>query len=385
MDIKKLTNLLKKEERPKLDFKLTIDLWTEGGKKEFAKDVCAIANSKGGRGYIIAGIMDKTKEIVGVNNIDSFFEEKVQQIISSRCEPPIPIALDFIKIDSKDVLVVTIFDGEQKPYQIRETGAFYIRRGSTTDVMRKQEILRLFEANLDLNIETCPVIKSTVDYINYELISKYFSNKGIYINNDNKYFLMETAGIIFKERDEDKYICTLGGLLVFSERNALCISNNIIRIINKINSEIPRVTLIQGSLLTMINKAENIIAQIMPGNYPVTAIYEAIKNAVLYREYAETDRIIEIVISQKSVIIESPGERISKQEFGSNENYVRRNMWIYEKLITLDNNTVFTNDSRGFSRMKNAFKGVCSNRVKFINLPLENTFKVILPGILDIK
>ena len=45
MDIKKLKTLLKKEESSKLDYKLEIDLLTESGKKEFAKDVCAIANS----------------------------------------------------------------------------------------------------------------------------------------------------------------------------------------------------------------------------------------------------------------------------------------------------------------------------------------------------
>ena len=47
MDIKKLQRLLKKEEGTKLDFKLRLELWNETGKKELAKDVCAIANSKG--------------------------------------------------------------------------------------------------------------------------------------------------------------------------------------------------------------------------------------------------------------------------------------------------------------------------------------------------
>ena len=44
MDIKKLRSILKREEGTKLDFKLKLELWNETGKKELAKDVCAIAN-----------------------------------------------------------------------------------------------------------------------------------------------------------------------------------------------------------------------------------------------------------------------------------------------------------------------------------------------------
>ena len=72
MEIKKLKILLKKEEGTKLDFKLSLDLINESGKKELAKDICAIANSKGGRGYIIIGIEDKTKKIVGINKEDYY-------------------------------------------------------------------------------------------------------------------------------------------------------------------------------------------------------------------------------------------------------------------------------------------------------------------------
>ncbi|MDY2729629.1 MAG: ATP-binding protein, partial [Clostridium sp.] len=96
MDEKKLLSIINKEEGTKLDFKLKLDLWCESGKKEFAKDICAIANSRGGgRGYIIVGVRDKTKEIVGLKDEDMFREEAVQQIIATRCEPPIPINVEF--------------------------------------------------------------------------------------------------------------------------------------------------------------------------------------------------------------------------------------------------------------------------------------------------
>lgn len=177
MDKRKFMSLLKREEGIKLDYKLKLDLITESGKKEMAKDICAIANTGYGRGYIIVGIQDKTKKIMGVGKEDLFKEEQIQQIITSRCEPPIPLKVDFIYIDNKKIGIITIYDGGQKPYQIRENGAFYIRRGSTTDVMRKQEIITLLEQNLNLTIETCPLINSKIEMLNMELVKNILDIK----------------------------------------------------------------------------------------------------------------------------------------------------------------------------------------------------------------
>lgn len=378
MDQKKILRLINMEEGPKLDFKLRLDIFTEGGKKEFAKDVCAIANSKGGRGYIIVGVMDKSKEIIGIEDEDIYGEERIQQIVTTRCEPPIPIEVEFATISGKRVGVIIIYDGDQKPYQIKETGAFYIRRGSTTDVMRKQEILRIFEENLELVIETCPIIKSNKSLLDKSLINKYFAKKGIIVTEQNEDFLLESSGITYMDKITGKVKCTFGGLLVFSEKNSICIANNIIRIINKVNKNTNEVMVIQGSLLSMIETAKDKINEIINTNYPKEAVLEAVKNAVMYREYTNCNRIIEVIITKRSVVIESPGELIQNFNVGIH-NYLRRNMWIYEKLITLDDNNNFLNNEGGFSRIKSAFKG--KGKVKFINSQLENSFKVILPGI----
>jgi predicted HTH transcriptional regulator len=381
MNIKKLISLLKKEEGPKLDFKLKIDVSTESGKKEFAKDVSAIANSKGGRGYLIIGVADKTKEVVGLSDEDVFEEERIQQLVSSRCEPPIPVDVEFLKIEGKKLGVITIYDGSQKPYQMKETGGFYIRRGSTTDVMRKQEILNLFEENLDITIETCPIMKSNAKLLDMNLIEEYFKKKNINLNDENRSFILESAGIIFMEKESREERCTYGGLIVFSEVNSLCISNNVIKIINRLDENSPKVTIIQGSLITMLSKAEEILSKFIPKDYPVIAINEAIKNGVLYRDYTEMERVIEVIVTKKSVVIESPGARIVKNSLGKNEEYIRRNMWIYEKLMILDDKNIFVNDGRGFNRMKNSFKGKTKVGVKFISSKPENSFKVILPGV----
>lgn len=380
MDVKKLKSLIGKNEGRKLDFKLKIDLDTETGKKELAKDVCAIANSKGGRGYIIVGIQDKTHVIEGIDRERFVTEEQLQQVVSSRCEPPIPISVDIYDIEDKSVGVITIFNGDQKPYQIREHGSFYIRRGSTTDTMRKQELVSAFQENLNLNVETCPILKSSVECLNMELVDKYFYSKGIIANNENRTFLMESSGITFKDREAYKSVVTLGGLLVFSNINSVYIPHNMVRIENNIKDGIPRVFIIQGNLMDIIDESEKRVREILPSNYPAYAVVEGIKNAVLYRDYTALYREIEVTLGNNNVSVESPGNLMKGSPDPYNRvEYFKRNMWIYEKMITLDAGNRFMQHGKGFSIMKKAFKNY--GKVKFINSYDNNSFKVIYPGV----
>lgn len=380
MDSKKLSALIKKQEGTKLDFKLRLELYYETGKKELTKDICAIANSNGGRGYIIVGVEDKTKEIIGIQEDDMFYEEQIQQIIATRCEPPIPIEVDFVELQNKKIGVISIYDGDQKPYQVRENGSFYIRRGSTTDVMRKQELIALFEENLSLTIETCPLIKSEISMLNMELVNKYFNKKGIEVNDENRKFLLLSTGIAFEHKDSAPLKCTYGGLLVFSDKNYIYIPNNMIKIVNKLNHKYGELHMIQGNLLAMIDEAEEIITRILPKEYPVEAVIEAIKNAVLYREYFDLNKVIEVIVDVDDIIISSPGEFIGENIKGERTNYNKRNIWIYEKLISLDDKKRFLCSGRGFGIIKNAFKG--KRKVRFVNSRIEHSFKVILPGAL---
>ena len=377
MNKKKLLSLIQQREGTKLDFKLKIDISSESGKKELAQDVCALANSKGGRGYLIIGVEDRTKRLVGINKFKALDEEKIQQVVSSRCEPPIPITVEVVNLDGIDIGIITIFDGGQKPYQIKETGAFHIRRGSITDTMRKSELVAAFEENQLLTVETCKIVNSSAEFLNRELVERYFRNKGIVINRENEKFLLESAGITYLDKRNRKVRCTFGGLVVFCDSNNICIPNNAIRIINRINENYPRSIIINGNLLDMIDKTEKQMYTLLPKDYPVFAVMEAVKNSVMYREYSIIDKLIEIILTKNSIIVISPGQLLSKSNMFGDMGYNKRNMWIYDKLISLDEGKRFINDGNGLVRIKEAFKG--KRKVRLINSTLDDCFKVILP------
>lgn len=339
--------------------------------------MCLIANSPGGRGYIIVGVEDKSKKILGVEESKLVSEEKIQQIISTRCEPPIPITIDNIEVEDKKLIIITIYDGGQKPYQIRESGAFYIRRGSTNDVMRKGELVAAFEEGLNLIVETCPLMNTSIEFLNMDLISKYFRNKGIYINKENEKFLLESSGITYLDKVSKSMKCTLGGLLIFSDNNSVCVPYNMVKIVNRINEKKDNVITVRGNLLEIIDKVQVNLMEILPSNYPTYAVMEGVKNAVLYREYSMVDRIIEVIITKRNIIIISPGQLILNNNGAYQNRYRKRNLWIYDKLITLDDNNRFINDGKGIERVRSTFRD--RGNVKFINSTLENCFKVILP------
>ena len=232
---------------------------------------------------------------------------------------------------------------------------------------------------MDFFIETSSIVKSNISFLDESIYKNYFKNKGIEINEENKEFLLETSRIISRDKENGEFNCTLGGLLVFSNVNSLWLPHNIIRINNKLNINKDEVIIVQGNVLNMIDKASREVSDILPKDYPINAVIEAINNAVLYRDYSVFDKMIDIYISNKEVIITSPGAITGNSISINNINQSKRNMWLYEKLITIDNNKRFLNNGQGFVRIKKAFNN--SRKVKFINSIKEDYFKVVLPGI----
>jgi predicted HTH transcriptional regulator len=379
LDNQKLQSLLDREDGTKLDFKRELNIENGSGKKELAKDVSAIANSRGGRGYIVFGIEDKTKRVLGINPAD-FAEEKIQQVISTRCDPPIPISLDIVEYNGKQIAVITIYSGEQKPYQMRESGAFYIRRGSTTDLMRKEELASLLQDTGLLNYELTPVQKAGLDSLDIDKVREYTSKIGVNFNGDN-FDIIESLGIIVKDRESSEYHPTAGGLMLFGSKPQVYLPHTSIRVVNYINPDFKGIEVFFGSVLQMIDSAEEYIKNIINNvSYPVGTINEALENALVHRDYFDIYHETSVVLSPKSIEVISPGSLIGGTEVNTHGVNVpaRRNMWLYQRLMTLDTKNRFTQTGTGFSRMRKAFKG--AGRVKIVSIDDRNLFKVIFPG-----
>lgn len=377
MDAQRILSLIRKGENTKLDFKLKLSTDTESSKKELAKDVSAIANSKGGRGFILFGIEDKTREVVGID-INEFKEERIQQVICTRIDPPVPISVDIVKVGGKDIGVITIYTTEQKPHQMRDNGAFYIRRGSTTDIMRKDEIASTLEETGIVNHELLPVLNASVDNLDMSKVQDYFKKVGIESHIDNT-VLLET-GILVNEKDFNVPHPTFGGMLLFGRNPELFLPHCIIRIHNSINLSCSYHHISCGTIMEMLEDSCSFIRQCLEGyDYPIEIIEEHLGKSIVYRDYFDINNCIEIYINNKYIEITNPGAAVKGAETDKDK-YVKRNMWLYLKVTAIDSSHKYFNKE---FNVKALLKG--RNKIKYLNLVSKNMFKVIIPLHLEIK
>lgn len=360
-----------------------LSLKTESEKKELAKDVAAIANSKGGRGYIIYGIEDGTKNILGIEG-KTYTEEQIQQIISQRCDPPVSLKLEMIPIDDKQIAVLTIYRSSQKPHQIRQTGVFYIRRGSTTDIARREEIAGMLHESGMLQHERIVLNRVELNELDEGIINDYISKTGLTSTNEDYYTLLEGVGIIGRDEDNGKYHPTVGGLLVFGYRPQLHLPHTGLRLIDKCAAN--EIIYFSGPITKMLDEVEKYLkmkASKINEKYPMTAVVEAIANAAVHRDYFSLGREIVVLIENNKIEVSNPGAicgHADIPELVEEYNPYRRNQWLYQRLLILDNKRRFLKTGTGMKRINRAFKQ--HGGAKFINNEKRNLFKVVLPGLM---
>ena len=150
-----LSKLLVQDESETLDFKREISLTSDKQKAEFAKDVSAFANTKGG--YIIYGKEDPEEggKIVGIDP-KIFDESKMQQVVAGRCYPPTNFQAKLVPHNSLYLVILRIPESSMKPHQIVQTGQIFVRRGSTTQRATREEIRVMFSLAEGKGVEIEP-------------------------------------------------------------------------------------------------------------------------------------------------------------------------------------------------------------------------------------
>lgn len=377
MDKQRLKSILKQSEGPKLDFKELLDLTGESGKKELAKDVLAITNSQGGRGHIIIGIRDHSKEVVGIDPLD-YKEERIQQVLSLRCDPPVNVRAELMEYEKKWVCIITVFRSYNKPHQMLQTGAFYVRRGSTTDVARRDEIASMMQYNGLLRNEQIPIQNMTLSALDWDLLASYMERSHLEGEESNYGFLCD-LGFLHYDIDSDSYFPTIGGVMLFCKNPQMYLPYLGIKIINDLNEE-RETLLVEGNAVDMLNGCETYLES-LPYKYPKKAVMEAIFNSILHRDYFDSSRSILVYLGHEQVYISNPGSVYGEDRLNTllrEDNPSRRNNWLYHKIMVMDASKKYAKTGTGLSFIKNSF--VNGGKVKFLNIRKLNLFKVVLPG-----
>lgn len=374
MDLQKIRQLLSQEEGPKLDFKAELHLATESEKKELVKDVIAMANSRGGRGHILVGVEDKTKVVLGIEP-GNLHEEQIQQIIYNRSNPPVPVTVDYVACEGKTLLAITVFRSLHKPHQMVQNGAFYVRRGSTTDYARRDELATMLQENGLLSFETILLPQLKMTDLDMSLVQQFLLGFQM-VEGEVNPLMLEAIGIV-QDKGGGDYSPTIGGLLLFGKNPELYFPQHYIKI-----SSDDETIIVHGPILQMLDDVMLILHRMIPDKvYPFTALEEAIANALAHRDYLDLSRGIHITISPRNIEVANPGALIDKTgvyHAMHDQNPERRNPWLYQRLVMADNKRRFHKSGVGMNRIQASLEGYAP--AKFINLGQQNLFKAVMPG-----
>jgi predicted HTH transcriptional regulator len=129
-----LIEIIKRGETETVEFKEDV-----GKPEEFVESAAAFANAKGG--LIILGVDDHSN-IKGLEKRD--YEGIVNNIIRSRCETQVDYEVERRQVEEKELMIIRIHEGKDKPYTIRERGV-YIRANATDRIATRFELDKFYE------------------------------------------------------------------------------------------------------------------------------------------------------------------------------------------------------------------------------------------------
>ncbi len=113
--------------------------------EKYTKTVVAYANTQGGK--LIFGVVDETREIVGIDESILFqVMDSIANAISDSCEPQIIPEIEPSTVERKTVIVVTVAPEPHRPYFLKSKGkeeGTYIRVGGTTRLASPEKIKEL--------------------------------------------------------------------------------------------------------------------------------------------------------------------------------------------------------------------------------------------------
>ena len=152
-----------------VQFKVTIN-----NINQLSQEMVAFSNTRGG--LLIIGVADNGK----VQGLSPEEIRKLNQWIGSSSteliKPPISPLTDVISINEKNVLVVEVLQGTNRPYYTNE-GISYIKKGSDKRIASPEEILRMFQTSGKIYADEEIVSNTTENDIDEQIFKEFIYNK----------------------------------------------------------------------------------------------------------------------------------------------------------------------------------------------------------------
>ena len=321
--------LLREGEGSMLEYKESLS-------SSFARDVVAFANSSGGK--ILLGVRDDGT-VVGIRDSNKL-RAQIQDI-ARNCDPSVKVLIGVVG----KVMVITVRESETKPVQCRE--GFFWRQGAGTQKLSRDEIRDFFrsEGAIRFDLSVCPKFRYPEDF-DREKFDAWIKQSRITPRRriDDVLVNIEVA-----ERAGRRLIFRNAGVLSFAKNinhffpqaYVTCLlakGTDKVNILDRKDFAGGLVSDIEESLRFIERntrtgyRIEKLRREDVP-EYPMRALWEAITNAVMHRDYFEAGANVFVEIYDDRIEISNPGglpKGLSKEELGTRS--VRRNPLIADLL-----------------------------------------------------
>ena len=299
-----IDNLLRQNKSDSLEFRKSMT------KDSIAKAVTIMMNAHGGD--ILVGV-DANKNVVGLKsqvNVDRLLNDLTFDI-----QPAAPIDIQSIVYQEKNLLLIRVWEGTQKPYSYK--GIIYQREGQNSASGVNQMIADRKSA--DANWERMPVLGASMDDLDLEEVRKtmeLYRQSTSRTSADEESFLTETgliqngnltnACVVLYAKNPMRFVVQSGiKLSVFSSESVSDLVDsqnyegnvfkNVDAIFQFIDNCYLKVVKIDGLLRTE------------RWNYPRIAVREGIMNAIVHRDYNSYQGFLQIYVYPNHLDISNYG------------------------------------------------------------------------------
>lgn len=287
---------------------------------DLARTAVAFANDAGGE--LLIGIDDSLR-IIGVPEDQlASIEEQISSSIFDRCCPAILPEVSFQAIGDKHIVRVQIYRGSTPPYYVKREGkehGTYIRVGSHSRRATPELITELELRSRNISFDSAIVRDKTDEYLDISSFRKLYEEK--------THEVLDTQALRKLEliRYEQGVYYPTHALVLLSDdalRSSLFPYAKIecARFKGTTAEVFLDQKTISGSICTQaeqaydfilrhINKAAQVqgVYTLPRWEYPIDAIREVLRNAVVHRQYSLSSMDIKVAIYDDMVEITSPG------------------------------------------------------------------------------
>lgn len=223
MTEEELRALIRRGEDQRTEFKAA-----EADAADLARAMTALANSGGGT--LLLGVGDDGAVLglwyaqppVIARHIRTMpdlaaWRQFVVNLSRHNCQPAVPIGVEHVAVEGRDVLVVHVPDGQDKPY--RANGRVYVRIDKEVHEATREEVGRLMFESGRVQYERLPVVDAEFSDLDDGLVRGYFADiRHVPYPEDADERARLLANLGFATHHPGRVVPTIAGLLLFGAR-----------------------------------------------------------------------------------------------------------------------------------------------------------------------